>query len=198
MDNAKASWPASVIPPVRIQRHVSFIGRGLQLRFFTLVVGSVVLAVALIGWDIYRTFGADVVQDLMDPGLYRLFHKFGYVLAIKVFLYLLAVAAVAVYLSHKLAGPIYRFEQSSRIVAAGDLTHQLRLRKGDELMNFQNEFNKMIVALRNKVSVDKALVHTISTRIDSLSTGNSLSPQVLDGLKKIHAEIGSIGSGFKV
>lgn len=197
MDMAKIS-SLSVVPAPRIRRHIFVVKRGLQMKFIVLVLGCVSVGVSMMGWDIYQTFGRDIVRDLMDPGLYELFHKIGYVLLVKVFLYLLAVTAAAVYLSHKLAGPIYRFERSARVVAEGDLTHQVHLRKGDELMDLQEEFNAMVSSLREKVSGDADLAKKISKKLGTLSEAKTPAPDVLKHLKEIRAEVDCLTRGFRI
>src|SRR5437763_1726000 len=101
----------------RIKRGTLIIKKGLQSKFILLVMIAVLLAVCLIMGDIYYLFGRDVVSDLMDPGLYELFINNNKVLLAKLVIYLVVVGVVTIFLSHKLAGPIYRFEQSAKIVS---------------------------------------------------------------------------------
>ena len=190
---------ASAVPPLpRIKRSIFIVKKGLQAKFVFLVMVSVVVAVGMMGWDFYHTFGRDIVRDLMDPGLFELFQKIGYVLIVKLAIYLAAVALVAVYLSHKLAGPIYRFELSSRIVAGGDLTHRVRLRKGDELVELQDEFNGMVEALHERVSKDANLAQRISKQLNDLIEHNHIAPDALQRLREIKAEVDHLTAGFKV
>ncbi len=78
------------------------------------------------------------------------------------------IALLTVFFSHKLAGPIYRFEKVCNAVIAGDYTEKIYLRKGDEMQNLARLFNDVIclsderlAALRDaKTGEDKA--HIIS------------------------------------
>ncbi|PIS47518.1 MAG: hypothetical protein COT17_03125 [Elusimicrobia bacterium CG08_land_8_20_14_0_20_51_18] len=63
---------------------------------------------------------------------------------IKAGMYLLIVLIVSAVISHKMAGPIYKFEKSCQTIAEGDLTHRVYLRKGDQLTDLQNSFNEMM------------------------------------------------------
>jgi methyl-accepting chemotaxis protein len=161
------------------------------------VLSSVFLAVCLIGWDIYYTFGRDIVRDLMDPGLYELFLDVNKVLAAKIILYMAVVAIVAVFISHRLAGPIYRFERSTESVAQGDLTHRVQLRKGDELFDLQDRFNEMIESLQNRVLKDRSLAQRLSKQIDDLTRSPGLSPDALKRLQEIKSEIDHLTADFK-
>ncbi len=181
----------------RIKRGTLIIKKGLQSKFILLVMISILLAVCLIMGDIYYLFGRDVVSDLMDPGLYELFLNNNKVLLAKLVIYLVVVGVVTVFLSHKLAGPIYRFEQSAKVVGGGDLTYRVHLRKGDELMDLQDEFNRMLESLQGRVVKDRHLAEKISRALNELVQGKSVSPELVSRLKEIKTEVDSITNSFK-
>lgn len=59
----------------------------------------------------------------------------------------LAVMLITLFLSHRIAGPFYRFEQTFGRMIAGDLSERIKLRKNDEgqaLSEKINEFNEKI------------------------------------------------------
>ncbi len=62
---------------------------------------------------------------------------------------LIAVLTV-LYISHKIAGPMFRFEKEMNAVAEGDLTVQISLRKKDQFVTLSTAFNNMTENLRNK------------------------------------------------
>ena len=43
-----------------------------------------------------------------------------------------------------MAGPVYRFEQTCKAIAKGDFSQRVHLRQDDQLMELQDEFNKMM------------------------------------------------------
>jgi len=61
------------------------------------------------------------------------------------------VLIVAAVVSHRMAGPVYKFEKSCAAVASGDLTHRVWLRKGDQLSDLQEQFNAMVGAVNEAV-----------------------------------------------
>jgi methyl-accepting chemotaxis protein len=180
------------------QRRVFLVKRALQIKIILLVLGAVTIGVGLIGFDIYWTVGRDIVRDLMDPGLYGLFKHAALVTAIKISFYLVGIAFLALLLSNKMAGPVYRFEKSARSIAGGDLTHRVRLRTGDELIDLQNEFNAMLESLHQKASQDAALAARISRQMDDLSKASNLPPEALQRLSEMKTEVEHIGNGFKI
>jgi methyl-accepting chemotaxis protein len=62
---------------------------------------------------------------------------------------------VAVRLSHRIAGPVYRLRESMKQVGAGDLSLLIHLRVKDELQETKDEFNDMVSQLREKVKALK-------------------------------------------
>ena len=54
-------------------------------------------------------------------------------------------------ISHKIAGPLYRFEEVLKQVNGGDLTSNFKLRNADQLEEFQNELNSVIHTLNDKI-----------------------------------------------
>lgn len=189
---------AGTIPMPRIKRRILIVKKGLQAKFIFLVTASVLFAVCLMGWDLYYTFGRDIVKDLMDPGLYELFQSIGRVLIAKLVLYMAVVAIVAVFVSQKLAGPIYHFERSARRLGEGDLTHRVLLRKGDELMDLQDEFNHMAQSLQEMVAKDRHLAERLSRQIAELTQAKDLSSEALQRLREFKAEVDHLTAGFKI
>jgi hypothetical protein len=54
---------------------------------------------------------------------------------------------------HRVAGPIYRFRQTIKLVTAGQPVPRIRLRAGDELTGMQDELNAMLDALAQRGAV---------------------------------------------
>ncbi len=65
-----------------------------------------------------------------------------------VFIILLALLPVFVWdtvkLSHRLAGPMYRFHKTVQRLAAGEEVEPIKLRKGDPWNDFAIDFNAMV------------------------------------------------------
>jgi len=94
------------------------------------------------------------VSDLLLP-----------VVAAGSFVSLIGGALLALFLPQKVAGPIFRIEQDLRNVEGGDLTVEVKLRKGDPLKDLAATINRTIASLRSKIhkvkeartNVEKAL-----------------------------------------
>ena len=54
-------------------------------------------------------------------------------------------------ISHKIAGPLYRFEKGVTEVSKGDLSYRFRTRKGDQLTEVSESLNSLISMMDSKV-----------------------------------------------
>ncbi len=83
------------------------------------------------------------------------------------------LSAHSVFVSHRIAGPLYRFRKVMKSVASGDLSIRFTLRKKDYLAKEASLVAEMIAALRAKVGALKdhcsevdALVAEVSMAAD--------------------------------
>lgn len=61
---------------------------------------------------------------------------------------------VAIYMSHQIAGPLYRAKQGLDRVGRGEWSFHLQFRRGDFLRDFPVAFNNMLDSLRHQTEVD--------------------------------------------
>lgn len=79
-------------------------------------------------------------------------------LGIKLLLLLALVALGSLFISHKVAGPLYRFEHILRQINQGDLAVRCQLRKFDEAKSVAHSFNLTLEFLDSRVSRLKKIV----------------------------------------
>jgi hypothetical protein len=60
------------------------------------------------------------------------------------------LARDAVRFSNRLVGPLYRFKQTMQTIAGNEPVPLIRLRRGDFLLDMQDEFNAMIQSLQER------------------------------------------------
>lgn len=77
-------------------------------------------------------------------------------------LLVLGIGAAGIFVTHKVAGPIFKMKRHLREVSQGKLDVPWGLRKGDELVDFFEAFREMVVSLRSRREkeierLDKAL-----------------------------------------
>lgn len=62
----------------------------------------------------------------------------------------ISVTIVVLYMSHKIAGPMYRYQNLFREVGLGNLDISAKLRDADQLQELANSFDEMLAALRQR------------------------------------------------
>ncbi|HBF43765.1 MAG TPA: hypothetical protein DDW42_09110 [Desulfobacteraceae bacterium] len=103
----------------------------------------------------------------------------------------LASIVVVLLISHKIAGPLFRFEKEIKEIEKGDLTKKIILRKKDQITDMAKGLNKMTESLHDKV-------FAIQTDVDQLI--ELASKQEIQGsfIKKLNNLHQSIHKHFKV
>ncbi len=70
----------------------------------------------------------------------------------------IAGMVMLILLSHRVAGPLYRFEKTLREAKDGDLTVRIDLRKTDQLTEFKESINALFVSMDSRIgSIKNAL-----------------------------------------
>jgi len=183
--------------PPRFQRRTVLVKRALQLKYIGMVFVSVLLASAIVGLDMYYTMARLVLND--NPQLAAAVTQFNTIILVKLGLYLVLMLLISLYVSHRFAGPIYRFEKSAQIVSSGDLTHRVSLRTGDELLELQEEFNGMLASLQALVQKDRNLAARIGERLETALRKLPDDAQASrDELKSLQVELEHLTQSFKV
>lgn len=138
-------------PAIQFQRKTILIKKHLQYRYMALIFASVLLAFIIVGLDILWTVSKVVNEHPMMQPLLEEMTGMMPLFGIKIVMYMVMVLIVSAVVSHRMAGPIFKFEKSCATVAEGDLTHRVFLRKGDQLTELQDQFNNMTGAVNEVV-----------------------------------------------
>ena len=105
---------------------------------------------ALSGVNEYiRTFSSN--KEFKQTVLTSLLWVFG----VGMILVIVQVLLLTVFFSHKVAGPVYRFEKVCHNMLSGNYTDQIHLRKGDEMQNLAVLINEVLNKTRERFSLLK-------------------------------------------
>ncbi len=109
----------------------------------------------------------------------------------------------SVLVSHKIAGPLYRFKATFNQVAQGDLSRVVPIRKGDLLVNEQTKIEEMIGALSSRLKSIKREHLAMEQALQSLtkSQGNvseKLSKEAIAQLEGCHLRLKKELEHFKL
>ncbi|MBN2121393.1 MAG: methyl-accepting chemotaxis protein [Candidatus Omnitrophica bacterium] len=106
-----------------------------------------------------------------------------------------AIVALVVFtlLSHRIAGPLYRFEKVLKQMEEGDFTGSINLRKTDQLVEFREALNNFMNSLDKRMGSIKDGLKDVESL---LSKGDD--PQVISELNKSLSLIKKEINHFKV
>ncbi len=160
------------------------IKRKMQIRLFKKIMLISVVAVAIMATVFYFYSNREIGNS------YRQFHVqannfLDYLLpavGTAIGLGIIASLVIAVFLPHKIAGPLFRIEMDLKTyLAEGDLTYRFGLRKGDEFTKLAETLNETVDELRAKVlRIDTPLKELE----DLISNGKELDQKKIEQLVK--------------
>mgnify|MGYP001563273476 CR=1 FL=1 len=190
----------------RIRRHIYFIEKSFQARFIMKFCGLValggILTIGLLYLWAARATTVSIVNsrvivtttaDFILPLLIQTVILVTLIMAI-------ATIAVTLFVSHKIAGPLYRFKKILEAMGEGDFLSQVRIRKGDQLQDIAKIFDDMIAKNRVKIKALKADLGIFKEKLSKISESEISEHKraYLSELKRISSEIDGLISHFKV
>ncbi len=98
-----------------------------------------------------------------------------------------AAAVFSIYVTHRLAGPLFRLEQTARELIRGNLALRIRLRKGDELHELAGLLNEVLDTLEQAFrGIRESEAHArevLSWIMDEMRRQPSVNREVLNRLE---------------
>jgi len=178
------------------QRKTILIKKGLQYRYMALITMSVFVAFLIVGLDLIWTLSKFVNERPMMQPMLEEMASMGPLFLIKMLMYMVIVLIMSAVVSHRMAGPIFKFEKSCATLAEGDLTYRVWLRKGDHLEDLQEQFNNMAGSLQQSVKESKDSVASVRSRLEAAAARPEAGPLKAE-LEAAAAELGGVLSGLK-
>lgn len=170
----------------------------LQFRYISVVFVAILFVCIAMGFHFHF---AVIKKITVELGYAELKHELVQMNIIMVSLFLsyaFIVLVFSILISHKFAGPIYRFEKILQQITGGDLTHRIDLRRGDELLELKDHINCMISTLNKKIQTDREHIQAILQKIDSISKDFPQDPNIQNQLHTIKKEVNSLTQSFKI
>lgn len=133
-----------------------------------------------------------IVQDLRALG-FRIWPA--------IFLAMLVSTFLSVFVTHRFAGPLYRFHQVVDRIAAGDLSTGFKLRKGDDLVELETALNRAIESLAETVQEAQRPLKDLTLGLEALLDGAKQRPgnphdqdltALLDRAREVHKALGRL------
>ena len=128
----------------KVVRKKYIVKKGFQLRFMIVIILSMVLIAIVTGLSIYSAVMQTLVNEFHGENLAMIQHAITYKLFIRSLLLIFAIAVLSVFISHRVAGPVYKFERIIGDLAQGKHVKEFNLRKRDEFYELALAINNLI------------------------------------------------------
>lgn len=176
-----------------IKRRHYFINKGFQsgfiLKFCLLILLGVVISTCLLFLFSRDSLTSSFNQSrlVIENTAVAILPAAIYTSLITLGLISIATIAVTLFVSHKLAGPMYRFEEDLKEIGNGDLAKVVRLRKKDQFMALVESLNLMTGNLREKVLEIQEDVESLG----NMASEKGASPELANGIYDLSKKISS-------
>ena len=180
---------------MKYRRRNYFINRGFQTEFILKFCGLVALSSVIFGVILYMMSSRTLTTTFENS---RLVVKStaDYILPAILFggtivslVTALAASIVVILMTHRVAGPIYRFEKYAQKVGNGELLPDLKIRKKDQFQNLVNAFNNMTQGLSAGLLKVVTVSEKLDGLIDELSDDSNREMLLKDDIKKVVSEL---------
>jgi hypothetical protein len=175
---------------------------GLQVRYTVFIIAVAIFLTAVLGYKIYEATRAtskaiEMTSGIMDPVFTaELEDKFRANDRIVLFgivgfgvLLVLSIFASGIWITHKVAGPLYNMSRICARVRDNKLSPSLRqLRKGDELQEFYSSFREMYEALRTRVAGDVQALGNAISALEAISPKQPGMQEALNELRELRRQ----------
>lgn len=145
--------------------------KSLIVKIFLLIIAGSLLSGVVLYLMWHKELGETYRQAFHTlVGLRKvLFSSLIFTLLLQAVLFSAVIIFLTLFISHKIAGPIYRLEKSLDAIKNGDLVaDEIRLRSNDQIQNLAKSFNKMSSSVRLKVKEIKDTFHKVKATKDRL------------------------------
>jgi methyl-accepting chemotaxis protein len=137
------------------RRRKFLINKGLQWRLLAISLGHVMLFFIVVSFALFFPLIIDLGQS--DTYSEKALQAANHMLYLHTYFWpaalfaLFAICLHSIHISHKIAGPLYRFSHIFKALQNGTLPQPIRLRKGDYLLPEMETLNAMLRSLRERI-----------------------------------------------
>jgi signal transduction histidine kinase len=142
-------------------RRQYLIDRKFQLTWALRIFAIMFVVSLAVGWTIYyvvwdattNQLKALVAQGVLSqaqllPISSTIKASIGFALIFRSAVILFALAVLTVFLTHRIAGPIFKIRKTLRLIGEGETSERIHLRKRDEYKDLADEMNSLIDQLQ--------------------------------------------------
>ncbi|MDD5688567.1 MAG: hypothetical protein PHE88_12130 [Elusimicrobia bacterium] len=133
------------------KRKIVLIDRKMQFKYAFMIGGALIFMLLVVEYHTFLTIKL-ALPNILSTSVGAQIKEIHLWLIINGLVYALFIGVISIYMSHKIAGPIFKIKKDLReIIDTGNTNKQIFIRKGDEL----NDLVALINELLQKVEIKK-------------------------------------------
>ena len=165
------------------KRRNYLINRSVQPRYMGMVALFICIISLITGWTIYSTTWIMITERVQgEPELAQILSELNTLLIVRTALVILAGMCVAViltmFISHRIAGPIFRIGRTLLEIGQGGIPRKISLRQRDEFKELSEAVNS-VIEKAEEISRDSAKT------VENIRNLSSRCPGVEEELRKL-------------
>lgn len=181
-------------------RREYYIYREIQFKYIRLTLLLMLLVCIIMGYTVSETSLGVLTETLSKvypaEDIKEVYGILNSTLILRLLLMIPVVIVATMYVSHRVAGPVYRLEKELIQIGEGDLSRRLVLRKNDDLKKMAEEMNNVMDRLDNHFSLIKSHITILEDSLNQVKQEgikeDNVKPVVdkwTDTLEKISREL---------
>ena len=177
------------------QRRTLFIDKTFQGRFIVWLLAVIVLFACFSALLLYLLIASDLESQTQAAhvNIKTVWKHLGFSIMVSNFIATLIAgfltAMIVLYVSHKIAGPMYRLQQLFKEVGQGNLDVPLKLRQNDQIKNLLDSFGGLVKKLREQRQQRKTVLNKAHETITRLKQSGERTPEDQQLLEQLEQEL---------
>ena len=184
----------------RSQRKQFIVARKFQVKYAGIIMLLMFITAGFCSYAIYYTtmlmLGEKLASVYPQGQLVSLVKTINFRILMSILVISPFVGFLGIYLSHKIAGPIYRIEKSLGTMASGDFSSRIKLRKGDEMVSLADAVNKLTDSLVQSITTERSHLNNALEELYKLREIASSCPP--DAQERINKTLESLDSEIQL
>lgn len=177
----------------RFKRKQYIVRKKFQVKYVGIILLFIFMTAALCSYVVYYTsmimLGEKLANVYPQGRLVSIVKTVNFRILLSIILVSPLVAVIGIFLSHRIAGPIYRMEKFLFDMAQGNLSNRIVLRKGDELLTLADGINNLSESMKTTVLAQKARLNKIRSEAENLRKAGANTGELSKEVDELNKEL---------
>jgi methyl-accepting chemotaxis protein len=151
------------------KRRRYFINPGFQSRFLLIIFGSALLILAVIAGNMYMVIWNSISDGMIAQEAQnadRVFARSNQIFFLRLTVLVILLGILCVFLSHKIAGPLFRLQTILKKIKKRDISMSVRFRNNDEFKELAEEADDMVDGLNHALQEARQLLNNMESLVE--------------------------------